>query len=39
MSPRGPRFIFTPRVTRERHLVTRSGVQALRWRRDGEEMF
>ena len=29
----------TPRVTGERHLVTRSGAQALRWRRDGKELF
>ena len=28
-----------PRVTGERHLVTRSGAQALRWRRDGKELF
>ena len=29
----------TPRVTGERHLVTRSGAQALRWRQDGKELF
>jgi Tol biopolymer transport system component/DNA-binding winged helix-turn-helix (wHTH) protein len=29
----------TPRVVGERHLVTRSGAQALRWRRDGKELF
>jgi DNA-binding winged helix-turn-helix (wHTH) protein len=29
----------TPRVTGDRHLVTRSGAQALRWRRDGKELF
>ncbi len=29
----------TPRVTGERHLVTRAGAQALRWRRDGKELF
>jgi eukaryotic-like serine/threonine-protein kinase len=29
----------TPRVTGERHLVTRSGAQTLRWRRDGKELF
>ena len=28
-----------PRVTGERHLITRSGAQALRWRRDGKELF
>ena len=28
-----------PHVTGERHLVTRSGAQALRWRRDGKELF
>jgi Tol biopolymer transport system component len=28
-----------PRVTGERYLVTRSGAQALRWRRDGKELF
>ena len=28
-----------PRVTGERRLVTRSGAQALRWRRDGKELF
>jgi Tol biopolymer transport system component len=28
-----------PRVMGERHLVTRSGAQALRWRRDGKELF
>ena len=28
-----------PRVTGERHLVTRSGAQTLRWRRDGKELF
>ncbi len=28
-----------PRVTGERHLVTRSGAQMLRWRRDGKELF
>ncbi len=28
-----------PRVTGERHLVTRSGAQSLRWRRDGKELF
>lgn len=30
---------LTPRVTGERHRVTRSGAQALRWRRDGKELF
>jgi Tol biopolymer transport system component/DNA-binding winged helix-turn-helix (wHTH) protein len=29
----------TPRVTGERHLVTRSGAQTLRWRADGKELF
>lgn len=29
----------TPRVTGERHLVTRSGALALRWRRDGKELY
>lgn len=29
----------TPRVTGERYPVTRSGAQALRWRRDGKELF
>ena len=29
----------TPRVIGERYLVTRSGAQALRWRRDGKELF
>jgi Tol biopolymer transport system component len=29
----------TPRVIGERHLVTRSGAQTLRWRRDGKELF
>jgi len=28
-----------PRVVGERHLVTRSGAQTLRWRRDGKELF
>lgn len=28
-----------PRVTGERFLVTRSGAQSLRWRRDGKELF
>jgi Tol biopolymer transport system component/DNA-binding winged helix-turn-helix (wHTH) protein len=28
-----------PRVMGERHLVTRSGAQTLRWRRDGKELF
>ncbi len=28
-----------PRVTGERYLVTRSGAQTLRWRRDGKELF
>jgi eukaryotic-like serine/threonine-protein kinase len=29
----------TPRVTGERYLVTGSGAQTLRWRRDGKELF
>ncbi len=29
----------TPRVTGERYPVTRSGAQALRWRRDGKELY
>jgi eukaryotic-like serine/threonine-protein kinase len=29
----------SPRVTGERHLVSRSGAAALRWRRDGRELF
>ena len=28
-----------PRITGERYLVTRSGAQTLRWRRDGKELF
>ncbi len=28
-----------PRVVGERHLVSRSGAQAVRWRRDGKELF
>jgi Tol biopolymer transport system component len=28
-----------PRMTGERHLVSRSGAQAVRWRRDGKELF
>jgi dipeptidyl aminopeptidase/acylaminoacyl peptidase len=29
----------TPSVSGERHLVSRSGAQAVRWRRDGRELF
>jgi Tol biopolymer transport system component/DNA-binding winged helix-turn-helix (wHTH) protein len=29
----------SPRLTGERHLVSRSGAIALRWRRDGKELF
>jgi Tol biopolymer transport system component/DNA-binding winged helix-turn-helix (wHTH) protein len=29
----------SPRLTGERHLISRSGAIALRWRRDGKELF